>query len=76
MPRVKIDTTVVTIELEAAEKSIDDLGKQAMDMFEQASKIMKELPAGPAFGFGNEKRWTPNTVHHSQRGYGFGEVQA
>lgn len=75
MPRVKIDTTVVTIELEATEKSIDDLADKAMSMFEQATKAMIDVPNGPAVGFREDKRWTPEYRHPDVRG-GFGQVQA
>lgn len=75
MPRVKIDTTVVTNELEAGEKSIEDLADKAMVMFEQATKTMKDLGNDRAFGFSQDKRWSADH-RDGKLGGGFGQVQA
>lgn len=56
MPRVKIDTPSVTIELDAGEASVAELGKQAMDMYREASEINSKGGGGPAFGLTAERR--------------------
>lgn len=77
MPRVKIDSPGVTVELDANEVSVTELGKQAMEMYREASEINKSNPTGAATGFSIDKRWTPD--HHnanSKSTYGFGPVHA
>jgi hypothetical protein len=66
MPRVKIDTPGVSVELDATEASITELGKQAMDMFREAVVVNGKQPAGLAYGFSQEKRWTPDLVNGSR----------
>lgn len=73
MPRVKIDTPGVTVELDANEASVHELGKQAMDLFREATEVNKNTSTAPAFGFSNDKRWTPDHTdpnYHSNRGFG------
>lgn len=62
MPTARIDTPGVTVELTASEASIEALGKQALELFKDATEIHNRTPTGPAFGFTGEKRWTPD--HH------------
>lgn len=50
MPKVEIDTPGVTIRLEASEASIDTLGKQAMDMFREASEVDGRDRSSMGFG--------------------------
>lgn len=54
MPTARIDTPGVTVELTANEASIEALGKQAMDMFREATEIDRKLPTGPGFGLNTE----------------------
>lgn len=76
MPRVKIDTPGVSVELDANDVTVTDLGKQAMDMYREATLINSGIPAGAAFGFANDKRWTPDHRHTKQWGLGdFAPVQ-
>jgi hypothetical protein len=75
MPTAKIDTPGVTIELTATEASIEALGKQAMDMYREASAINSATLTGPAFGLNNEKRWTPDHRDHHRKA-GFAPVKA
>lgn len=56
MPKVKIDTPGVTIELEVNEGSIEDLSKQAMDMFREATAINNGIPSGATGSLHNELR--------------------
>jgi hypothetical protein len=64
------------VELDAGEASISELGKQALDMFREASDIHRGEPAGPAFGFTGEKRWTPDHTNTNYQGSGFAPVKA
>lgn len=76
MPKVKITTPFVDVELEANESSIDALGKQAIGLLAEA---VAALPVRNTVGFGGqhaERRWTYD--HHDTKygGGGFGPVQA
>jgi hypothetical protein len=66
MPKVEIDTPGVTIRLDASEVSIEALGKQAMDMFKEASEVARATPPGPAFGFGSERRGEGQRGYHTE----------
>lgn len=77
MPRVKIDTPGVTIELDAPEVPVTELGKQAMDMYREASEVNSKNGPGPAVGFIADKRWTADhTDPNSRSNYGFQPVKA
>ncbi|HCT81190.1 MAG TPA: hypothetical protein DGT23_32395 [Micromonosporaceae bacterium] len=56
MPRVKIDTPGVTIELDAGEVSVAELGKQAMELYREANEVDSKLASGPAYGLAQERR--------------------
>lgn len=71
MPTARIDTPGVTVELTANEANITDLGKQAMDMFREATDINNRTPTGPAAGFHNENRW-PKEHYDAPGGGGSG----
>lgn len=79
MPKVEIGTAYgVTVRVEANEASVEELRKQAMETFKEATEVQKAVPSGPGFGFTGEKRWTPD---HEDLGYprgrgGFGPVHA
>lgn len=66
MPRVKIDTPGVTIELDANETSVTELGKQAMDMYREATEIHDKNGGGPAYGLNTERR-AANTLGFGSR---------
>ena len=55
MPRVKIDTPAVTIELESTKATMAVLAKQAMDLFRQATAINERQRPGPGFGLAMER---------------------
>ena len=55
MPTVKITTPGVSIELEAGEASITELGKHAMELFREATDINNSIRPGPAFGISIER---------------------
>jgi len=59
MPEVRIDTPVVTIELKDEGVTGDVLVRRALEAFKEANEIHSGVADGPAFGFSNEKRWTP-----------------
>jgi len=64
VPKVEIDTPGVTIRVEGNEASINELGALALQLFTDANKVdTASKSAGPAFGFSNEKRWTPAAEH-------------
>jgi hypothetical protein len=72
MPRVKIDTPGVTVELDAGEASVEQLGKQALEMFKEASDHIGKERTQVGFGLSNEKRWTPDhhdTHYNGSRGF-------
>lgn len=48
---------------------------KAMDMYREASEVDANRSSGPALGFSNEKRWTPDHRHAKPNG-DFGQVQA
>jgi len=52
MPKVKIGTQGVSVELEATETSIDQLGKQALDLYRDACEIDAKQRVGASLGFG------------------------
>ena len=66
MPSAKIsDAYGVTVELDATEMSIGELGKQALELFQQANQTIAERSANTlAFGFSGERRGEP------MKGYG------
>lgn len=67
MPKVEISTNSVSIKLDATETSITELGKQALDLLTEASKLDSQRDdTAPAFGFSNERRDTPMQGHGSQ----------
>lgn len=76
MPKVKITTPLVCVELEANEASVEALGKQAVALLGEAATV---LPGRNEVGFGGqhaERRWTQDH-HDTKYGQGgFGPVQA
>jgi hypothetical protein len=77
MPTARIDTPGVTIELTASEVSIEAFGKQAMDMFKEATEVNSATPPGPAAGFTGETRYTADHKRTRTAGHDdFGSVQA
>jgi hypothetical protein len=66
MPRVKIDTPGVTVELDASEVSIEALSAQALALYRAASRTDDALPTGPAGGIQAERRGS-NTVGFGSR---------
>jgi len=66
MPKVKIGTQGVSIELEASETSIDALGKQALDLYRDACAIDAGQSTGPGFGLTNERRGEPMRGYHTE----------
>ncbi len=77
MPRVKIDTPGVSVELDADEVSVTELGRQAMDLYRKATRVNTNLRTGPAFGFVNDRRWTPDHRNGNARtSKGFEPVHA
>lgn len=75
MPRVKIDTPGVTVEVEANEASINELGDQALKLFHEAGGWPQKEHGSFGFGSSAERRWTPDHQHEKYRG-DFGQVQA
>lgn len=55
MPRVKIDTPNASVELESTKTSIAALGKQAMQLFREATDINGRQRPGPGFGLTIER---------------------
>jgi hypothetical protein len=58
---------------------MQELGKQAMDMFREASEVNNKAPTGLAFGFSQERRGTSDldSVGRGRGGGpGFEPVQA
>lgn len=77
MPRVKIDTPGVTIELDANEVSIKELGDQALQLYRDATAVDDAAAkAGPAYGFTAERRGTADQREFSTPGRRFGPVNA
>ncbi len=74
MPRVKIDTPGVSIELDANEVSSKELCEQALQLFKDAGGWPQTEHKGIGFS-ATEKRWTPD--HRDvQYGSGFEKVHA
>jgi len=55
MPRVKIDTPGVSVELESTKATVIALGKQAMDIFREANSLNERQRPGPGFGLTVER---------------------
>lgn len=66
MPTARIDTPGVTVELTANEASIEALGKQAMDMFREATDINNGTPVGVGFGIHNDRRGEPTVGYGTE----------
>lgn len=75
MPRVKIDTPGVTIEIDANEMSADDMGKLALQLFRVAGGWPQGDPIRPVGFAATERRWTPDHQHEKYNG-DFGQVTA
>lgn len=75
MPRVKIDTPGVTVEIEANEVSINELGEQALKLFERAGGWPQHQRSAFGFGAATERRWTPDH-RHERYGGDFEQVTA
>jgi hypothetical protein len=74
MPRVKIDTPGVTVEIDANEASVTELAAQALQLYRDAGGWPQHQPS--AAGFVAERRWSPD--HHDLAGNRgeFDEVKA
>jgi hypothetical protein len=68
MPRVKIDTPGVTVEIDANEVSAKDLAALALELYKDAGGWPQTEARGIGFAV-TEKRWTPD---HRDTGYGGG----
>lgn len=60
MPRVKIDTPGVTVEIEANEASAKELGELALQLFRDAGGWPQTEARGIGFA-ATERRYTPDT---------------
>lgn len=64
MPKVEIDSTIVTVKLDDADTPLADLRTQAMESFRDAVEVMKSVGTHSAVGFQAERR------DPGPRGYG------
>lgn len=74
MPRVKIDTPGVTVEIDANEVSVTELREHALQLFRDAGGWPQTEHKGVGFA-ATDRRWTPD--HRDvQYGSGFEKVGA
>jgi hypothetical protein len=55
MPRAKIGTQGVSVELEGNEVSAEQLGEQALDLYRRACEIDAAQRVGASLGFGRKE---------------------
>lgn len=60
MAKVEIDTPGVTIRIEDPNANAENLGAQALVLYERANAIDRQQPVGPANGLNTDRRGTPN----------------
>lgn len=56
MPKVEIDSTIVTVKLDDTDTPLADLREQAMASFRDAVEVMKSVGTHSAVGFHVERR--------------------